>query len=80
MGLVGNFGPWELILLSFVVVPQGIILLLFYLLPTLIAFSRKLPNAKSLCLINVLTGWTVIGYAFVLVWAITHQNPHTNSK
>lgn len=75
MALISNVGPWELILLLFIVVPQGIALLLLYFIPTFIAFFRKLSNAKLMCVLNILTGWTIIGYFAVLVWSIIYKNP-----
>lgn len=40
-----------------------------YFLPTLVADSRKHPNATSIFVLNLLLGWTVIGWVGSLVWA-----------
>lgn len=57
----------------------GIILLMvlilvcgcFYLLPTIIAATRGHPNTAPIAIINILLGWTLIGYAVALAWSFT---------
>jgi len=56
----------------------GIVLLLFllgcigiYLLPTLIAAMRGHPNAVPIAVVNILLGWTLIGYVVALAWSFT---------
>lgn len=46
-------------------------LLIFGLLPTIIAFVRKHHNRYAILALNVLLGWTVIGWAVALVWSLT---------
>ncbi|MEK6257180.1 MAG: superinfection immunity protein [Planctomycetota bacterium] len=45
--------------------------LLFYLLPGAIAILRGHHNAFAILLLNVLLGWTFVGWAVALVWAFT---------
>ena len=45
--------------------------LLFYLLPGVIAVLRGHHNAFAILLLNVLLGWTFVGWAVALVWAFT---------
>ena len=40
-----------------------------YFLPSAIALARKHRNASALVLLNLLGGWTVIGWVICLVWA-----------
>ena len=40
-----------------------------YLLPSLIAISRGTPHFVTGFLINLLLGWTVIGWMYSLAWA-----------
>ena len=43
-----------------------------YMLPTLIAlFRRKAEGGVSILQVNVLLGWTVVGWILCLVWANT---------
>jgi hypothetical protein len=40
-----------------------------YLLPTIIAVSRKVPNIGSVVVINVFLGWTFVGWVVALAMA-----------
>jgi hypothetical protein len=42
----------------------------FYMLPAYVAFGRHLANRWSLALVNLVFGWTLIGWVFALAWAI----------
>lgn len=41
-----------------------------YLAPSLIALDRKPPNKWSVVVINVLLGWTLVGWAVALAMAV----------
>jgi hypothetical protein len=45
----------------------------FYLLPTYEAWSRKHENLASIALLNLLLGWTLLGWVGALVWAFKRQ-------
>ncbi len=47
----------------------GLIALL-YMLPTIIAYSRDHPRRQQLALMNILFGWTLIGWIIVFNWAL----------
>jgi hypothetical protein len=48
----------------------GVLVLIgLYLLPTIIAVSRKVANVGSVAVINVLLGWTFIGWVVALAMA-----------
>jgi hypothetical protein len=49
-----------------------IITLIFavYFLPSLIAFSRQHKNRIAIFLLNLLLGWTVLGWVGSLVWSV----------
>ncbi|MBV8738370.1 MAG: superinfection immunity protein [Alphaproteobacteria bacterium] len=42
-----------------------------YFLPALIACSRHHHNASAIFVLNLLAGWTVIGWIAAIVWAHT---------
>lgn len=42
-----------------------------YFVPTFAAARRRHPNRISIFLLNLLLGWTVIGWIASLMWAIT---------
>lgn len=44
---------------------------LLYLVPTVIASMRRHPNAGAIMLLNVLLGWTLLGWVVALVWSVT---------
>src|SRR5208283_2309595 len=58
----------------------GVIILVlalgFYMLPTIIGASRKVVNIGSVFAINLLLGWTLIGWAIALAMALRTNPPH----
>jgi hypothetical protein len=50
-----------------------ILLVAAYFLPALIALMRKVPNAGSVVVINLLLGWTLVGWAVSLAMAARSQ-------
>jgi len=41
-----------------------------YFLPTLIAFLRQHKNKLAIFLLNLLLGWTILGWVASLVWSV----------
>jgi|SRR6185312_1958262 len=50
---------------------------LIYFAPALVAHSRKKRNFSAILVLNLLTGWTFLGWVIALVWACT-VDPETN--
>jgi len=50
-----------------------LILLAFYFLPAFIALLRGKRNAGALAVLNLLLGWTLVGWVVALVWALTND-------
>jgi len=55
-----------------------LILLIFlaiivYFLPTIVASSNKHLNTTAIAVLNILLGWTLLGWVIALVWAFTKQ-------
>jgi hypothetical protein len=50
--------------------PFGIIGLAIYILPTIIAAVRRSKSLVGILLVNVLLGWTFIGWVLSLIWAL----------
>ena len=48
-----------------------IMVLAIYLLPVLIASTRKHNNFGSILMLNLLAGWTGIGWIIAAVWAMS---------
>lgn len=45
--------------------------LLFYFGPTFVAAGREHRNAEAIFVLNLLLGWTLIGWVAALVWSLT---------
>lgn len=43
---------------------------LVYVIPTLVAWSMSSKGIRWVAIINVLLGWTVIGWIIALIWAL----------
>ena len=63
-----NFGA--LLVIMFAVV--------LYFLPALVAIDRAHRNAIAICVLNVLLGWTFLGWVAALVWAFTSDTGRAN--
>lgn len=50
-----------------------------YLLPTFEAWLRKHQNTSSIALVNILLGWTLIGWVVAEAWALKRAEPVANN-
>jgi hypothetical protein len=62
-----SLGAPEFVLLIFVP-----IIICAYFLPAIL--GRKKSNATSIFLVNLLLGWSFIGWVVALVWALSNDN------
>jgi len=46
-----------------------------YFLPAIVAFARSKRDAASIFVLNLLLGWTAIGWVIALVWALRQDVP-----
>jgi hypothetical protein len=71
--LVNGFWP-------FLMAPAPIVLWAstIYFIPALVAWVRQHYNAPAIIILNLLLGWTGLGWAVALVWAAT--NPGVQTK
>ena len=46
-----------------------------YFLPAIIAFARSKRDTVSILVLNLLLGWTMIGWVIALVWALKQDVP-----
>jgi 4-amino-4-deoxy-L-arabinose transferase-like glycosyltransferase len=60
---------------TFVAFSFFIVAPLLYLLPTLEALLRGHPNLPAIALVNVLLGWSLIGWVVAEVWALKRPEP-----
>lgn len=46
-----------------------------YLFPTLIAAGRRHPSLRTIAILNITVGWTVIGWTVAFIWAAIWRTP-----
>ena len=54
----------------------GLLLLIsaaLYFIPAVIALKRDVQHTGTIVLINVLLGWTILGWIAALIWAIVEK-------
>jgi hypothetical protein len=47
----------------------------FYFLPTILGMLRHKRNSLAIFALNLLLGWTLIGWIIALVWGLTADAP-----
>lgn len=52
-----------------------IVIGLAYLIPAVIAFLRGHQSKWAIAVLNILFGWTFIGWAIALIWSLTGVRP-----
>ena len=53
-----------------IVVFTAFISLAIYFIPIVIAYIRKHNNFVAICLLNIFTGWTFLGWIACLLWSL----------
>jgi hypothetical protein len=48
-----------------------IVLIALYLIPAWVAFGRHHHDRVAILVLNLLLGWSVLGWIIALVWALT---------
>ena len=43
---------------------------LLYMLPTLVAYGRDIPQRQTITIVNIVLGWTLIGWVIIFLWAM----------
>ena len=83
------FGGITIVGLAAVFAGQGGLLLwlflaigsiLLYFLPALVAEHRHKANQLAILVLNLLLGWTLIGWTIALVWALTQDQPASSMQ
>lgn len=42
-----------------------------YFLPTIVCINRRHLNSNAISILNLLLGWTLIGWVVAIIWAMT---------
>ncbi len=50
-----------------------IVVVILYMLPTLIAYARDIPQRKTVTVVNIVFGWTLVGWVIAFIWALMAQ-------
>lgn len=50
-----------------------IFLVAIYFLPTIVATIKEKKNSTAIFILNLLVGWTLIGWVVALVWSFTED-------
>ena len=53
------------------------LMVVLYFIPTLVALMRGHPNAAPIVVVNVLFGWSLIGWGIALAWSLTAFDSRT---
>src|SRR5258707_29748 len=70
--MFGAIGLPEMIILMMLGVCLGL-----YFLPKIVGIIRKKKNVAPFVLVNILLGWSVIGWIVAMVWALATIQPIT---
>jgi hypothetical protein len=78
-GCAPSFMPPEAVhfidgLRHFLLFPLVLFGMIIYLSPIVIAALRRKQNLAPLLLVNILLGWTVIGWIICVIWAFSEDN------
>jgi hypothetical protein len=52
-----------------------LVTLAIYMLPALVAHARDLPQRRTITLVNIIFGWTLIGWLVSFLWALLAETP-----
>jgi hypothetical protein len=55
-------------------IAAGVLGVLLYILPSLVAHKRKHSQLTAIIVLNVLLGWTMLGWVIALVWACAERS------
>ncbi len=53
-----------------VTVIELMLIAILYMLPTLIAYARDIPQRGTITVVNIIFGWTLIGWIIAFLWAM----------
>lgn len=56
---------------------SGIVGLVIYFIPSIVAFQKDRANKVTILLINIFLGWSLIGWIVALVMALKQPAPTT---
>lgn len=55
-----------------------IVFIVLYFLPTIIALCRSHASLGAIIAVNVLLGWSLIGWLFAFIWSLANKGGSQN--
>ena len=68
---IGSLGLPEFLIISLLAIVP-------YFIPSIIAISRKHQGVAGIIVLNLLLGWTLIGWVGALIWSLSAPKPATH--
>jgi uncharacterized membrane protein (DUF485 family) len=56
-----------------ITVIELMLIAIIYMLPTLIAYARDIPQRRMITVLNIIFGWTLIGWVATFIWAMSAE-------
>jgi uncharacterized membrane protein len=57
-----------------------VIAMVVYFLPSIVAYKDKRAAWVGIAILNVLLGWTILGWIAALIWAVTGESEKERAK
>jgi hypothetical protein len=61
-------------------VALAVVALALYFVPSFIAVNKNKRNKNAIFALNLLLGWTFIGWVVALVWSLMHEKPEPDQN
>ena len=58
----------------------AVVALALYFVPSFIAVNKNKRNKNAIFALNLLLGWTFVGWVVALVWSLMRDEPHPGSN
>lgn len=71
---------YEYSLISVIIIVVSFLYTIIYFLPTIIGFWKEKYNKNSILIINLLTGWSVIGWILSVILVASSKDGNLNKK
>lgn len=71
---------YEYSLISIMIIIVSFLYTIIYFLPTIIGFWKEKYNKNSILIINLLTGWSVIGWIISVILVASSKEDNLNKK
>jgi hypothetical protein len=61
-------------------VALAVVALALYFVPSFIAVNKNKRNKNAIFALNLLLGWTFVGWVVALVWSLIQEPPHSGDN